>query len=127
MNASAINISATTIRYDQLPELTDLLIGYTGKREEIETFLGSADADPFSEPSLQIGGIAVSFDAVKLGLQAELSAMELKLENRFNIIVGRPLPKVQPLVAAETVVEEVGVYLADSETHFPGVHPEPGQ
>jgi hypothetical protein len=99
MNASAININATTVRYDQLSELADLLINYTGKREEIETLLNSND--PFAERTNQIAGISVSGEAVQIGLQAELTAMELKLQNRFNIIVGRPLPKAVAVPAGE--------------------------
>ncbi len=110
MNASAININATTVRYDQLSELADLLINYTGKREEIETLLNSND--PFAERTNQIAGISVSGEAVQIGLQAELTAMELKLQNRFNILVGRPLPKVTAAPVEE--VEDVNGYAAES-------------
>lgn len=82
------------IRYDLVAELAELLGTYRAKREEIETFR-EPNGDPFGEVTLQIAGIAVSHEAVQAGLDAELKSMEVRLENRFNIVIGKPLPKAQ--------------------------------
>jgi hypothetical protein len=100
---------SVVIRYDLVAELASLLDVYRTKREEIEMFLGEGE-DPFgAREMLNIAGIAVSAEAVKVGLQAELAAMELKLENRFNIVIGRPLPVAAPIVyesADDAAVED---------------------
>lgn len=105
--------TTVTVRYDLAEELVELLGNYRAKRDEIEAFLSSAptpsDADPFAESdpgAFRINDIVVSQEAARVGLQAELSNMELKLLNRFNIVIGRPLPVAQPAPVEEPIVLE---------------------
>lgn len=106
--------TAVTIRYDLVEEMVELLRNYRNKREEIESFLSSVatpdKSDPFAESDpgvYRINGIFVSQEAARVGLQAELSSMELKLLNRFNIVIGRPLPVAQAAPAEEGAEEAV--------------------
>lgn len=105
--------TTVTVRYDLVEELVELLGNYRAKRDEIEAFLSGAptpsDADPFAESdpgAFRINDIVVSQEAARVGLQAELSNMELKLLNRFNIVIGRPLPVAQPAPVEEPIVLE---------------------
>lgn len=92
-----------TVRYDLVEELVNLLANYRAKRVEIENVLS---VDAFSEMDVPtINGIVVSQEAARIGLQAELSNMELKLVNRFNIAIGRPLPVAQQAPVEEGAAE----------------------
>jgi hypothetical protein len=92
------------VRADQIDELVELLQGYSEKRAQIDEF----NESPF--PEYSIAGIAVSAEAVAAGLQAELDQRETRLLNRFNIVIGAPLPKVPFAVAVPN--EEASTELA---------------